>query len=132
MREIKFRGKRVDNGEWVYGYYYAIGEYSYIHSVRKGLGDSWMSNTYEVIPATVGQFTGLRDKNGVEIYEGDLIEIYNPYHKEYVGVAEVQFSHEVVGGWVAVAGGEKCNIGTRADKCRITGNVHGNQELIGG
>jgi uncharacterized phage protein (TIGR01671 family) len=74
MREIKFRGKRLDNGEWAYGFYYAIGEHHYIHSVRKLFGESWESNTYQVDPETVGQFTGFIDINGIESYENDIVK----------------------------------------------------------
>ncbi len=68
-REILFRGKRVDNGEWVEGYYYKFNAKSYICGQENTFGRSYR---HEIIPETAGQFTGLTDRNGAKIFEWDV------------------------------------------------------------
>lgn len=128
MREIKFRGKRADNDEWIYG--------NLIY--EKSSNRAWIDVSYygeiAVIPKTVGQFTGLKDENGNEIYEGDIVQDnrWRDINMKTKGVVEFCINGDV-------ASCECYNFfvgsGFKADFvdltcCIIIGNIHDNPELI--
>lgn len=120
MREILFRGKRVDNGEWIQGYYLVAAGMSFMSIFGV------MSPTV-VIPETVGQYTGLKDKNGQKIFEGDVL-------KDTLGwVYEVQWDSDCSRflGYHSKPRGDTyiCYVG-REPKSTVLGNIHDNPELL--
>ena len=84
MRQIKFRGKRIDDGEWIYGFLADVQEQYGYATINSSFDDEdglkWETCDY-VDVNTVGQFTGAFDGAGTEIYEGDLLfcDEYNPF-----------------------------------------------------
>ena len=140
MREIKFRGKRLDNGEWIEGDLLRMNGHWFIFPDPAPGG----IDKYEVDPATVGEFTGLKDKNGKEIYEGDLLYLDKyPFicDGEINYLAEVDWSDDDLGfsAWYRLH--KDSSVRGISDGCpcplfdgyfEIKGNIHDNPELLKG
>lgn len=126
MREILFRGKRVDNGEWTEGYLFKQWNRTFL--LWWMTGD--IPNIIEVIPETVGQYTGLTDKNGKKIFEGDIVKTTSVIGKN---IYEVCFS-EARRGWFPFACGDGCGCCEDEVECpeyvKVIGNKWDNKNLL--
>ena len=141
MREIKLRGKRVDNGEWVYG--------DLIQSKPNradGKHSSWIiektimpfgaistptEKFIQVIPETVGDYTELKDKNGTEIYEGDIVQseaTFYDIHRTFKTV--IKWDNDIEND----SFGEPLTVGycIIGHSLEVIGNIHENPNLLGG
>lgn len=125
-REIKFRGKDTRNGEWAYGSIVldAGGNTRIAVIDKSGNG----LNFPYAVPETVGQFTGLQDKNGVDIYEGDILKIHHEYYD--IRFAETAFClFGRFGMWGSVARMIAVCKDIEAE-IHVVGNIHDNPELL--
>lgn len=135
-RIIKFRGKRMDNGEWVYGDLIQADngeDVSILPIEQKDVTEHVL-----VIPETVGQYTGLKDKEGTEVYEGDVMQFISTECHDYMP----EFDHEnlkdtpinAVMRWSESAYGFRLNIQSRFkvidSLLKVVGNIHNNPELL--
>lgn len=130
--EILFRGKRVDNGQWVYGWYckYAFGRWPIRACIIPSEeAENGCVEHVEIDPATVGQYTGTTDKNGIKIFDGDILSgVCNRRNKEYF---EVRWSKGNCG-FVAGRGVHirpNMNQATM-DAYEVAGNIHDNPEIL--
>lgn len=144
MRQIKFRGKRLDSGEWVYGDLLQVcGGYIIYHGSQTESDEFeddgktaiylYKNEVSAVHPDTIGQFTGLLDRNGDEIYEDDILERYNEQgvtmHVNWFGPQFGCIQH-----WDGVNGeGSWYPLDNYCtEEWEVIGNIHDNPELLNG
>lgn len=136
MREILFRGKRTDNGEWVEGLlitveldtYSEVEKAKYTHCIVEPKAEMYRGDLcgFEFVkPETVGQYTGLEDRNGKKIFEGDILK--NEAGYVYSGEYKTEVAYDL---------GEFCGLGfcniepCDFKYCEVIGNIHDNPELL--
>ena len=138
MREILFRGKCGYNNEWVEGFYYQAKLYRsdkelchYI-TIPHPDCDGQPSDHIMVNPETVGQFTGLTDKNGKRIFESDIVKIPDDYEEFGINAGEIYEVYFAFGGFRLKPKYSKANGFWLEDDAtvEIIGNIHDNPELL--
>lgn len=123
MREILFRGKRIDNGEWVYGNLnYGTIEIENIQDtyfISDFDVNPWDKKFYKVIPESIGQYTGLKDKNGQKVFEGDIVRWDE---REWGGTYYelVEWDYDLL----------DARKNDWHEYCEVIGNIHDNPELL--
>jgi len=139
MREIKYRGRWSDKKHWVYG------------GIQHGLDGGWAISanactSFQVDQESIGQFTGLHDKNGKEIYEGDIVEYRdfntrdkdwktaNVYWMAWGDWAHIPFLHPFGSPVAGKPDEEGRSVNTvyvtPSSACEVIGNIHENPELL--
>lgn len=129
MKEILFRGKRIDNGEWVEGYFVNLWLMHY--QKHQPIITDNNAVSYNVDPSTVGQYTGLTDKNGKKIFEGDIVKTdkFSEPNKQYIIKYDLQFG--------AFIGQDRYNLyfvtfDGDSGEFEVIGNIHDNPEFLKG
>ena len=122
MREILFRGKRINSREWAYGDLLTCDDEMEIYSESHGENGGW------VIPETVGEYTGLTDKNGVKIFEGDIIKSTTSGTIGKVGYYPEEGAFMVL--FNASSGYCVGYLDINMSTIEIIGNIYDNPELI--
>jgi len=138
-RTIKFRGKRLDNHEWLYGYYFVNRKKHFIVKDEIVPPESVFTD-FKIDPDTLGQFTGLYDRNGKEVYEGDVV-FWIAIDMRGRGKGEqgaIIWDKDTMA-WAIMrnkptSDGRPCIISRPFDKkhLEVVGNVHDNPELMKG
>ena len=141
MREILFRGKRTDNGEWVEGFFAKSGDKTFI-IIDNDIAVGYVTMK-EVIPETVGQYTGLTDSNGKKVFEDDILRFTDKF-SDYSWIGKIVFGNphcQYSWGYnIVFVKGAKPNtdillwfdMEETGAYSEIIGNIHDNPELIKG
>lgn len=129
-REIKFRGLRTDVKGWVYGYYVFTYNRCYIIENEYYLlnEDNSEDNFIEVIPESVGQYTGLKDKDGKDIYEGDIMEVDN--YRMYSNKSKIVQWDNDLSCYVFKSTGIQSTRICLATEIEVIGNIHEHKHLL--
>ena len=131
LREILFRGKCKNDNKWLYGFPYVTRKYAV--KINWYCSEFGSMRTDEVDPETVGQFTGLTDKNGVRIFEGDIVECWSEGVK-----ARGTVQQRIDGLWIIYPAWQKhimwglCPDNDGHTTVEVIGNLHDNPELLKG
>lgn len=134
MREILFRGKTIGNGEWVEGYYYKAkycrtdDELCDYITVPHPKEYNEPSSHYIVNPETVGQYTGLKDKNGTKIFEGDIVK---RFWFDIMCIYQIDYDN-VLACFIGRAGMNFTAFYCDSEEFEVIGNIYDNPELLEG
>ena len=128
MREILFKAKRISDGQWV------IGDLSQHKTGKKFIKSGSATHSFEVVPETICQYTGLTDKNGNKIWENDIVRfvcvtpsvkqemIKQVKYRKHGGISPFWWSYEC----------NRCGSFCDIKEVEVVGNIHDNPELLGG
>ncbi|EKZ5170731.1 hypothetical protein DVC04_00700 [Listeria monocytogenes] len=151
MREIEFRGKRIDNGEWVYGNLMQFEDSATFIFADERKGASTLTyahfiinNMHAIDEKTIGQYTGLKDKNGKKIFEGDIVTAFsniNKYTDSFARDVEPTFCFTSIvcdgACFKTTYKGEPSyvlnqNVSSLVKHMEVIGNIHENLDLLEG
>lgn len=135
MKKILFRGKRIDNFEWIDGYFVNIArKNSFIFTgkidLNKCIGGHLVPEMHAVFSESVGQFTGLTDKNGKKIFEGDIVRCVNRNIDEDDGNALIEWDKECSQFEIAFNSFITDFTNIHSYELEVIGNMSDNPELL--
>ena len=122
MREIEFRGIATNSNEWLYGFYNGFPKEPYITRDPGPHADTY--ELFQVYPETVGQYTGLKDKNGVKIFEGDILSW--GYYKR---ICQVKWMDDTAR-FLYITADQKLIYPGEAKACEVIGNIHDDPKIL--
>ena len=127
-REILFRGKRVGDGEWIEGYFLPGSERQSLHPcIFVYLPETQSFECFDIDIDTLGEYTGLEDRSGTRIFEGDIVLCQN-YHGKVQGIVDYNNSYF----YLACSSGYSDEYLFNCSEFEVVGNIYDNPELMRG